>query len=57
MRAKVKDLAWQIERPNRERGGMERSSFIGSARNKPKGWRFVRYLGSAMGTPDGAGLC
>lgn len=55
---RLRDLAWVIERRRPDaRGYRERSTYVGVPKDKPKGWRIVRALGQAMGTPDGAGLC
>lgn len=53
-----KDGVWLIERRKTDaRGYRERTTFTGARRNIPGGWRIVRYMGAAMGTHDGAGLC
>ena len=46
-RALVADQVWLIEATNGH-GLRERIQFVGRARDKPKGWRIVRYLGPAM---------
>jgi hypothetical protein len=43
---------WLIESTNRH-GQRERIQFLGRARDKPKGWRIIRYLGPAMGSEAG----
>lgn len=50
--ALVADQVWLIESTNRH-GQRERIQFLGRARDKPKGWRIIRYLGPAMGSDGG----
>ena len=51
-RALAADQVWLIESTNRQ-GQRERIQFLGRARDKPKGWRIVRYLGPSMGAEAG----
>ena len=52
-RALVKDQVHRIFRKNPATGQIERTTFVGSLRQKPKGWKVDRYLGPAMAAQEG----
>lgn len=52
-RALVQDKVHVLSRKNPRTGAIERTTFTGSLRQKPVGWKVERCLGPAMGSQSG----